>query len=474
MHNPGQKRRTGALGRLLESVRQRPLVFALAVVLGPAVAIGLSLAEGRERTATATFLLAPGEGAPRDATGPDERDVATTTELLALPAVAAAAAADLGGTSAEDVAEDIEIQSEGDADVVKVVSSAGSSQDAVRLANAYARAYEEFRRGLPAQAPRPAEPSLVQAATSSTEVAARALWIDGLLGLLAGLVLGLVLASLVRGITRTVRSIEEIEEIYGLPALARVPRSDSLAKGTLGKEAVTQAIGFSEEAEAFRTLRANLRYFNVDSPIRSILVASPLPGDGKSTVARHLAITMASMGDSVCLVNADLRKREPGTSRGSEGLSLVLAGFDLDTALTEVPISFDPVTEESRVLVELANGPLPPNPAELLESARMRWVLTELERRFAFVIVDSPALVTVSDALSLLPATSGVLIVSGVERTIRQAALDLRRQVDLLGARPLGVVANFAPSGRGSEYYDDARDGTTSRRRRGSRPRTTA
>jgi polysaccharide biosynthesis transport protein len=236
--------------------------------------------------------------------------------------------------------------------------------------------------------------------------------------------------------------------------LSRIPRSRALnrrSRRSVTADPIQTATGFSEEAEAFRTLRANLRYFNVDRPVRSVLVVSPVSGDGKSTIARHLAITMASMGDRVALVDADLRKRD-GSGLGGEGLSLVLAGFDLDDSLTEVPVAFDPVTERSRGLVRLASGPLPPNPSELLESERMRWVIQELESRFDVVIIDSPALVTVSDALSLVPAVSGVLVVGGIGHTKRNAALGLRKQLTLLGGRPLGVVGNFW-SAAGDGYY---------------------
>jgi capsular exopolysaccharide synthesis family protein len=256
--------------------------------------------------------------------------------------------------------------------------------------------------------------------------------------------------------------------------LARIPRSRSLgrrAQSARGKDALTKASGFSEEAEAFRTLRANLRYFNVDRQVRSMLVASPLPGDGKSTVAHFLALTMAAMGDRVVLIDADLRKADPqAPDPRSEGLSLVLAGFDLDEALTEMPVAYDPVSEESRSLVRLPSGPLPPNPTELLESARMRWVLGELERRFDVVLIDSPALASVSDALALVPLVSDVIIVSGFSQTTRKAALGLRKQVTLLGGHPLGVVANFwSPEGRGDYYskykydYDRAESGAASR-----------
>ena len=322
----------------------------------------------------------------------------------------------------------------------------------MRRADAYARAYSRVAGEVQPPSLRPAAASQLARATPS-DGPDKPVLAYGLIGLGAAILLVLLGAPLARGLDWRIKDVAELEEIYGLPALAHIPRSRSLAKRGHGAraEATKNTVGFSEEAEAFRTLRTNLRYFNVDTPVRSILVASPLPGDGKSTVARHLAITMASMGDSVCLVNADLRKQEPGVLPTPDGLSLVLAGFDPDTALTEIPIAYDPLSEESRVLVELPSGPLPPNPAELLESDRMQWLVRQLERRFDVVIIDSPALVTVSDALTLVPRVSGVLSVGGIGQTTRQAAVDLRKQIELLGGRSLGVVANFSNQGR--RYY---------------------
>ena len=266
-----------------------------------------------------------------------------------------------------------------------------------------------------------------------------------LLGLLAGAILGVLLAYLLERLDRRLKSLEELEEVYELPILARIPRSRTFSKrGRRGRdEALSKTLGFSEEAEAFRSLRTNLRYFNVDGTSKSVLVVSPVSGDGKSTIARYLAITMASMGDSVVLVDADLRKQDSGVAPAEDGLSLVLAGFELDQALTEVPITYDAVSQESRMLVEMPSGPLPPNPSELLESGRMRWVIAQLQNRFDYVIIDSPALMTVSDALSLVPQVSSVLVVGGFEHTTRRAAEALRKQLSLLQARPLGVVANF-------------------------------
>ena len=273
----------------------------------------------------------------------------------------------------------------------------------------------------------------------------------------------MLLASLLGRVDRRVRRPEDLEELYGVPLLARVPRSPELAgdaAAEYGRAQVASASGFGREAEAFRSLRANLRYFPASGSasgagsngqaarsrgIGSLLLVSPLPEEGKSTIARLLAVTMAAMGDSVCLVDADLRKGDLSATSGRgrpEGLSLVLAGFDLDEALTEVPAATDPLFDNVRVLVELRSGALPPNPSELLESERMRWLIEELERRFDTVIIDSPAIASVSDGLALVRWVSAVLIVGALGQTTRNAGRDLRKQLELLGARPIGVVAN--------------------------------
>jgi len=443
----------GILQRLGQAVRQHPIAVLLVLVTLPAAGVAVALVRGNDHEAGTTLILGPtaaAQQADRGA-GIDERAVATARELAESPAVVARVATSLGTTPGE-IEDAVEVDAKGDANALSITASGETAAQAVRRADAYARAYSVVAGQLQPPSLRPAAASQLSRATPS-DGTGRPVLAYGLIGLGVAVLLVLLGAPLARGLDWRIKDVAELEEIYGLPALAHIPRSRSLAKHGRGAraEATKNTVGFSEEAEAFRTLRTNLRYFNVDAPVRSILVASPLPGDGKSTVARHLAITMASMGDSVCLVNADLRKQEPGALPTSDGLSLVLAGFDPDTALTEIPIAYDPLSEESRVLVEMPSGPLPPNPAELLESDRMQWLVRQLERRFDLVIIDSPALVTVSDALTLVPRVSGVLSVGGIRQTTRQAAVDLRKQIDLLGGRSLGVVANFSNQGR--RYY---------------------
>lgn len=289
--------------------------------------------------------------------------------------------------------------------------------------------------------------ALIGPAQAPSEPDSRRLEANLALGSAIGFLLGLLAAGTLERLDRRLRDVDELAGVYGLPVVARVPRSSSLSgSGAAYADAKRAAAsGFGREVEAFRTLRANLRYFPAGQPHGSILVASPLAGEGKSTVARVLAVVMAAMGDRVCLVDADLRKNDLSQGlRGSrpEGLALVLAGFDLEEALNEMPTALEPVSRGSRMLVELPGGALPPNPAELRESDRMRWLVGELERRFDTVIIDSPAMASVSDALALAGWVSGVLVVSSLGKTTRSAAAELAQQLELAGARPIGVVAN--------------------------------
>jgi Mrp family chromosome partitioning ATPase len=187
-----------------------------------------------------------------------------------------------------------------------------------------------------------------------------------MLGILLGALLGICLAALLERVDRRVRSIDELEDIYGVPILARIPRSQRLSRRK------AEAIGpQTQEGEAFRVLRTNLRYFNVDDRLHSVLVTSPETGDGKSTVARTLAMTMAEMGDEVLFVEGDLRKG--GELRGvtgglASGLSNVLAGTPYEKVLIDVDVP----GPHLRTLTVLPSGPVPPNPSELLDSAQMR------------------------------------------------------------------------------------------------------
>lgn len=484
----------GVLEQALRIVRRRKWVVLQATIAVPLIALLLTVTQQKEYTATATLLFrAPPAGLSETNSVVDPtREAATNGELVALPVVAEQAAKSLKQVSAGEILSSIEVVPSTNGDTAAISATTTSPTLSAEMANAYGQAYISFRRKAdrsqlqdainlaesslseltPAQQAGPEGAAinkqldqlrltqalqtggaeLVQPASPPSSPSSASLTRNVGLGLVLGLLLGFGLAALLERIDRRVRSTEEMEQLYGLPILARIPRSRRLA-GRRADGLGTQ----TQEGEAFRVLRTNLRYFNVNRELQSILVVSPEEGDGKSTVARGLATTMAEMGDNVVLVEADLRKGgefRQVTGRPAEGLSNVLAGTPLESVLIRVDVTA-PSPDEPRVLTVLPSGSPPPNPSELLESDRMREVLAELRESFRFVILDSPALGAVSDALSLVPAVSEVVVVGGLGKTTRDAARELRKQFSLLDKQPIGVIVNFAEPERAkySHYY---------------------
>ena len=198
----------------------------------------------------------------------------------------------------------------------------------------------------------------------------------------------------------------------------------------------------SSVAEAYRTLRTNIEFASVDAPIRTLLVTSSIPGEGKTTTASNLAVVFAQAGRRVLLVDADLRK--PGVHLvfdlpNTHGLTNLLRNehADLDAVAQ--------ATEQDNLRV-LTTGPLPPNPAELLGSQRMRSVLEQLEAGFDLVIFDSPPLQAVTDSAILSSFLGGTLLVIDARRSRRRVVHQARESLDRAGARVLGAVLNRIPT----------------------------
>lgn len=486
----------GALEYVLRVLRRRWIVFVVALVAVPLMAFLVSSSKEKLYTANATLLFQSGNTSTVD----PEREAATNEALATLPVVAVRAAKEMGGgTSAIEVLDAVSAESSNSlADVTTISATSPEPERAAEIANGYSEAFIEFRKetdqaqvqeaiGLVErsleklspeelasdqgarlqdrlnrlkvqQALQTGRAELVQPASVPGSPSSPKTKRNVLVGILLGALLGFGLAALLERVDRRVRSVDEFEELFGAPIIARISRNKALPRTEL--KDILQA----QESEDFRILRTNLRYFNVDRELKSVLLASPEPGDGKSTVARGLAASMAEVGEDVLLLEGDLRKESEFRSAGGRaapGLSTVLSGAPLDDVLIEVSVS-SPGMEPHKLTV-LSSGPVPPNPSELLESERMQALMEELQERFQVVVIDSPALGIVSDALDLAPFASEVLVVGGVGKTTQEAARAFVKQLALLGKKPVGVIATFTEAdAKRYSYYQ--RSGIAARR----------
>ena len=275
------------------------------------------------------------------------------------------------------------------------------------------------------------EPAIASASPVAPKVT-RTVVLSGIVALL--LAFGAVV--LAQGADRKIRDPLELEELTDRPLLSAVP---STAFGDL------QTGGAGEEA--FQMLRASLTYFNLDRPVRSVLITSPVQGDGKTTVATNLARAMARAGKDVILVDADLRRPQVATRfhvHGTAGLGGVLIGeSSLEDAFFEPELD----TPEGGRLRALPAGPPPPNPSELLASQRMKALLEQLASMSDLVIVDSTPLLTVSDSLPLIEFVSGIVAVARLNATSEDAVKRLERVISNAGGTLLGSVATGADAG---------------------------
>ena len=265
------------------------------------------------------------------------------------------------------------------------------------------------------------------------------------LGLAAvlGLLLGFGLAVLREMLDTTVKSADDVAQATDAPIMAGIAYDPA----TKQKPLVTSLRSHEPRVEAFRVLRTNLQFVDIDSASKAFVVTSSVPAEGKSTSAVNIAIAMAQAGHSVCLLDGDLRR--PQMARlleleDSVGVTTVLLGkIGLDDAIQK---------HEASDLHVLASGAIPPNPAELLQSQHMADLLAELRRRYSTIVIDAPPLLPVTDAALLAAQTDGALLVVRHGKTTRDQLSGAHERLASVGAKPLGVVLNMVPRKRGGAY----------------------
>jgi len=265
-------------------------------------------------------------------------------------------------------------------------------------------------------------------------------------GILAGGLIGFGLAWLRDLLDHRLKSVEEIASVLQLPVLGALPYfGDAQEKSQMGR--LVALTPRSIAAEAVRTLRTALHFGLAGRDVKCIVVTSPSPGDGKSTVASNLAIAMAQADQRVLLIDADLRKPTQHL------IFEVSANRGLGSVLTDRrPVEEAIVPSVLDSLDVLPCGPLPANPVELLNNGFFADMLNKLRERYDRVIIDSPPVMPVADARVIAALGDATVLVLRADRTTRRIGLAARNELWRVRATRIGVVVNGVPQRRQSHY----------------------
>lgn len=200
-------------------------------------------------------------------------------------------------------------------------------------------------------------------------------------------------------------------------------------------------------AEAYRTLRTNIQYSSFDEEVRTIVITSSEPGEGKSTTAGNIALSFAQADKRTIIIDCDLRKpslHKKFKVSNSVGLSDVLIGKEkIDTVLFKFDDKLDVIT----------SGKLPPNPSEMLGSKTMERLLLALKERYDIIILDTAPLQAVTDAQILSTKADGIILVVRAEATKRESVLQAKSLIEKVGGKILGTVLNGVEASRDKYYY---------------------
>ncbi len=278
------------------------------------------------------------------------------------------------------------------------------------------------------------------------------------LGLLAGVALGIGLAFLSDALDTRVRSTEELHQRLGLPLLGQVPRARRSASDA--ETLVTLSDTDGGGAEAYRILKTNLDITQLQHDIYSIVITSTAEGEGKSTTAANLAVTLARSSRHVILVDLDLRS--PGIGRlfhlpSQPGLTGVAVGdVSLSDALNVVDVHSDSGAADGGLLEIMTVGAPPPDPGAFLSSTFVAEMLRKLSERCDVLLVDAPPMLGVGDAMTIATRTDAILLVAELNRVRRAGIAETRRVLEGCPTMTLGVVATGSDGG---DHYGYRRNG---------------
>jgi capsular exopolysaccharide synthesis family protein len=439
------------LGDYLRILRRNWILIAAAALLGVLVGGAAAILVKPTYTAeTQLFVAIQSSGSVQELQQGNtfsQARVQSYVKTVGSPVVLQPAIDSLGlAETPEELAPKIKASSELDTVLIDISATDESPVQAAAIAQAVANSLIEAIDTLEkpkAGGTSPVSLSIIKPAIAPSSPSAPNTKLNLVLGLMLGLALGISIAVLRTTLDTRIRGEADLRQVTDAPLLGGISFDQDATK----KPLLTQAAPQSPRAESFRQLRTNLQFANVSEHAKTVLITSSLPGEGKSTTATNLAISLAQAGQTVCLVDADLRRPMINQYLGldrSAGLTTAMVGA------ADVNDLLQPWGEDN--LFVLTSGQIPPNPSELLGSEEMKRLLARLENAFDTVVIDAPPLLPVTDAAVLSQHVGGVVLVVGSQKLRYQ---DLQKSTDalkLVGSNILGVVLNRLPA-KGPDAY---------------------
>jgi polysaccharide biosynthesis transport protein len=526
MEHPGHDVRT--LSDYVRVVQRRKWLILSVAVLFPVAVLLYSLERSPLYKASAEVLInratpVPDVTSPQGAPNQPERDAKTEAKVAAVPAVAREVlkAAGVTDMTPEQFLAQSSATAEPDADVLVLSVEAGDPERAALLATHYAREFTQFRKEIDTEAintalegieaeidevdPQRDRARYNQLQTQANELQTAAALAtgnasvireptaeaatkvrprptrDALLGAGLGLLLGIVIAFFRDAMDTRIRSSDEVAERLGVPLLARIPEPPRRVQGSNSLVMLGDPSG--TDAEAFRMLRTNLDFVNLERKARAIMVTSASEREGKSTTVANLGVALARSGKRVILVDLDLRRPFLDALFGLEGkpgvTNVVLDEVTVDQALSTVwaaeteedeaaPAEAPPQTSASTrgrkaqaagetngraplggLLQVVASGPRPPNPGEFVATQAVENLLGELRKRADVVLADAPPLIGLGDAMTISAKVDGIVVVTRMNLLTRPQAAELHR---LLGTSPASTLGFVLTGADGDEH----------------------
>lgn len=435
----------------LRILRRSWILVVASTLVGLSIGAGLSvLTKPTYSSDTQLFVALQNSGSVQDLQQGNtfsQARVQSYVKTVTTPMVLQPAIDSLGlDISANELAESVKASTDLNTVLINISVTNESPVQAAAVAQAVAnsliKAVDTLEKPK-SNSPSPINLSIITPAAAPTQASAPNTRLNLLLGLLIGLAFGVGAAVLRSVLDNRIRTEADLRHATDAPVLGGIALDADVSK----KPLLTQIDQQSARAEAFRQLRTNLQFANVAEKAKSVVVTSSIPSEGKTTTATNLAIALAQAGQTVCLVDADLRRPMVGEYLGLE------RGAGLTTALVgkaDVNDLLQPWGKDQ--LYVLTSGQIPPNPSELLGSSEMKDLIIRLESAFDIVIIDAPPVIPVTDAAVLSQHVGGVLVIVNTQLIKQQVLLKSLSSLELVEAKVLGVVLNRLPS-KGADAY---------------------